>query len=66
MFMSCIFYPTSVLPEDLSRYRFLNPLTQPILQARAMLSGRGVFAPYVGLAGMVGCEKTAQGVADVL
>lgn len=77
MFLSPIFFPLSALPPHLRPYLFLNPLTVPIEQVRALLLN-GQLPPPGGLLlnfgysaavawlGFVWFQKTRTGFADVL
>jgi lipopolysaccharide transport system permease protein len=77
MFLSPIFFPTSALPDWLRPYLFLNPLTLPIEQTRAVLiwglapdfaalAAYAVAAIVVASLGYTWFEKTRKGFADVL
>jgi len=77
MFMSPIFYPLSALPDSISRYLLLNPLTLIVNQLRAvLLQGEApdliALACYTGIAllivwmGWLWFDKTRKGFADVL
>lgn len=77
MFMSPIFYPLSALPETVSGYLFLNPITFVVEQVRnillwgqqpnwsylAIYSAIAIVAAWLGL---LWFEKTRNGFADVL
>ena len=77
MFVSPIFFPASVLPEQIRAWLFLNPVTFIIEQARAVLlwntqpdwQGLALYL-LVGLAvawcGFLWFQKTRKGFADVL
>ncbi len=77
MFLSPIFYPLEVLPENLRPYLFLNPLTLAVVQMREVLilgrlpdwSAYGVYlavAVVVATLGFAFFQKTRKGFADVL
>jgi len=77
MFMSPIFYPLSALPDSISRYLLLNPLTLIVHQLRAvLLEGKApdfiALGCYTGVAllvlwtGWLWFDKTRKGFADVL
>jgi len=77
MFMSPIFYPLSALPETISQYLFLNPLTFVVEQVRnILLWGQQPNWSYLGIysfisiviawLGLLFFEKTRKGFADVL
>ncbi|TAN64883.1 MAG: ABC transporter permease [Methylobacter sp.] len=77
MFMSPIFYPLSALPETVSYYLFLNPLTFVIEQVRnillwglqpnwSYLAIYSVTSIVIAWLGLLWFEKTRKGFADVL
>ncbi len=77
MFMSPIFYPLSALPESVSHYLFLNPLTFIVEQVRNILiwgqppkwndlAIYSVVSISVSWLGLLWFEKTRKGFADVL
>lgn len=77
MFMSPIFYPLSALPESVSHYLFLNPLTFVVEQVRNILiwgqqpnwhdlAIYSVISIFVAWFGLLWFEKTRKGFADVL
>lgn len=77
MFMSPIFYPLSALPESVSHYLFLNPLTFIVEQVRNILiwgqppnwtdlTIYSVVSISVSWFGLLWFEKTRKGFADVL
>jgi lipopolysaccharide transport system permease protein len=77
LFLSPVFYPVSSLPEPLREWVWLNPLTFPIEQVRAVIFlgeaprwGGLVMAWGAGLAaawaGLLWFQKTRAGFADVL
>lgn len=77
MFLSPVFYPTSMLPEQYQVWIQLNPLTFVIEQAREVLiwghlpdwTGLGFYglcATLVAWAGYAWFQKTRKGFADVL
>lgn len=77
MFMSPIFYPLSALPESISQFLFLNPLTLIVEQMRAVLiwgqqpawQSLGYYstaALAIAWLGWTWFEKTRKGFADVL
>lgn len=77
MFMSPIFYPLSALPESVSHYLFLNPLTFVVEQVRNILiwgqqpnwndlAIYSVISVFVAWFGLLWFEKTRKGFADVL
>ncbi|OIQ76143.1 teichoic acid translocation permease protein TagG [mine drainage metagenome] len=77
LFMSPIFYPASVLPQELRPYLFLNPLTFIIEQFRDILifgnspawTRLGIYTLIcmsVATAGFYWFQKTRKGFADVL
>ncbi|MGX2040488.1 ABC transporter permease [Methylocaldum sp. MU1018] len=77
MFLSPIFYPVSVLPEEYQPFLLINPLTPMIEQVRDILiwgkapdwySLVGYFAASAVIAwlGFVWFQKTRKGFADVL
>ncbi|MDO9139667.1 MAG: ABC transporter permease [Methylobacter sp.] len=77
MFMSPIFYPLSALPESVSGYLFLNPITFVVEQVRnILLWGKQPDWTYLGIysavslvtawLGLFWFEKTRKGFADVL
>ena len=77
MFMSPIFYPLSALPDAISRYLMLNPLTLIVHQVRAVLlrgeqpdwMALGIYS-FVALSitwlGWMWFYKSRKGFADVL
>ncbi|TRW92220.1 ABC transporter permease [Candidatus Methylobacter oryzae] len=77
MFMSPIFYPLSALPDSVSHYLFLNPLTLVVDQVRNILiwgqqphwSYLAVYTAisiFIAWFGLLWFEKTRKGFADVL
>lgn len=77
MFMSPIFYPLSALPETVSYYLFLNPLTFVIEQVRNILLWNlqpnwnylaiySITSLVIAWLGRLWFEKTRKGFADVL
>lgn len=77
MFMSPIFYPLSALPETISHYLFLNPLTFVVEQVRNILlwglqpdwrylAIYSITSIVVAWLGLLFFEKTRKGFADVL
>ncbi len=77
MFMSPIFYPLSALPETVSYYLFLNPLTFVIEQVRNILLWNlqpnwnylaiySITSIVIAWLGLLWFEKTRKGFADVL
>ncbi|GAB4278002.1 MAG: ABC transporter permease [Methylomicrobium sp.] len=77
LFMCPIFYPLSTLPDSVSRFLFLNPLTLIVEQTRAVLiwgrqpdwSGLSFYtltALAIAWLGWVWFNKTRKGFADVL
>lgn len=77
MFMSPIFYPLSALPESVSYYLFLNPLTLVVEQVRniliwgqqpnwSYLAIYSIIAIVFAWFGLLWFEKTRKGFADVL
>lgn len=77
MFMSPIFYPLSALPETVSYYLFLNPLTFIIEQVRNILLWNlqpnwnylaiySITSIVIAWLGRLWFEKTRKGFADVL
>jgi len=77
MFMCPIFYPLSALPESISAYLYLNPLTLIVDQVRAVLilhqSPNWIALAYYSLVSLVFAwsgwfwfAKTRKGFADVL
>jgi len=77
LFMSPIFYPASVLPQEIRPYLFLNPLTFIIEQLRdVVLVGNtpawlrlGIFTAISALIAWLGFfwfQKTRKGFADVV
>ena len=77
LFMSPIFYPASVLPQELRPYLFLNPLTFIIEQFRDILifgnspawTRLGIYTLIciaVAAVGFYWFQKTRKGFADVL
>lgn len=77
LFLSPVFYPASALPERLRSWLFLNPLTVPIEQSRAVLSfGEapsvtalcvyGLLALAVAALGLALFRRVRPGFADVL
>jgi lipopolysaccharide transport system permease protein len=77
MFMSPIFYPLSALPESISHYLFLNPLTFIVVQIRNILLWGlqpdwqqlvvySILSIAVAWLGLLFFEKTRKGFADVL
>lgn len=77
MFMSPIFYPLSALPETVSYYLFLNPLTFVIEQVRNILLWNlqpnwnylaiySITSLVIAWLGRLWFEKTRNGFADVL
>ena len=77
MFLSPIFYPASALPDYLSGYMWLNPLTFIIEQSRMVLID-GLWPDWLGLlvylavsgafaaAGYWWFQRVRRGFADVL
>ena len=77
MFMSPIFYPLSALPDSISQYLFINPITLIVEQVRAVLIW-GNQPNWIGLSyytfaslliywgGWLWFAKTRKGFADVL
>lgn len=77
LFMSPIFYPASVLPQELRPYMFLNPLTFIIEQYRDILifgnspawirlSLYTLISMCIAASGFYWFQKTRKGFADVL
>lgn len=77
LFMCPIFYPLSTLPDSVSRFLFLNPLTLIVEQTRAVLIwGQQPSWPDLGVYALVSFavawfgwfwfDKTRKGFADVL
>lgn len=77
LFLSPVFYPVSALPPPIRPWLFMNPLTVPIEQTRAVLMlGQapqwlelgvyGVIALVVAWAGLALFERTRPGFADVV
>lgn len=77
MFLSPIFYPLSMVPQEYRFGMYLNPLTVPIEQARritvegqapdwSILAVYAAFSIAVMIAGRWWFSRTKQGFADVL
>lgn len=76
LFMSPVFYPVTMLPENYRHYLFINPLTYFVESFRAVIFfGHGVdqFLPYCYIAslfvlwfGFYFFQKTRKGFADVI
>jgi len=77
MFLSPVFYPMTVLPEEFLRRLMANPFTFSITQARDVMiwgqlpdwAGLGIYTPVATLIAWLGYawfQKTRKGLADVL
>ena len=77
LFLSPVFYPASALPKAIRGWAFLNPLTLPIAQTRAVIirgtmPDWGLLALYAGISmlfawlGYLWFSKTRRGFADVI
>jgi len=77
MFMSPIFYPIKILPENLQIVIYFSPITIAVEQARAVLywgesinwllwSGYLVVSTIIACSGFAWFQKTRKGFADVL
>jgi lipopolysaccharide transport system permease protein len=77
LFLSPIFYPVAVIPEDFRRWIMANPLTFIIEQVRAVLIwgqlpdwvGLGIYmivSTVIAWMGYAWFQKTRRGFADVL
>lgn len=77
LFMSPIFYPLSALPESVSRFLFLNPLTFMVEQLRQILLWHQppdwlhlliyyLVSIMTSWFGLLWFEKTRKGFADIL
>lgn len=77
LFLAPVFYPVTVLPEEMRPWLMANPLTFIIEQAREVIVwgrlpnwiGLGIYTAAAGLvfwAGYVWFQKTRKGFADVI
>lgn len=77
LFLAPVFYPLEFLPEKYRSLIFINPLTFPIEQLRAVLlfnlwpnwSGMAIyfaFSAFIGWAGFYWFQKSRKGFADTI